>query len=240
MKRYLLALAVFSLSLDLFPLHAQETAAVPAAPAAAPASSQTPSAEEIWADLIRGNERFMAGQPQPHNLVSLRNSLTKTQHPKVIVLACSDSRVAPELLFDQSLGDLFVIRAAGNIADPIGLGSIEYAAEHLGSRVLVVLGHQKCGAVTAACAQQKMPTPNLQALVDKINPAVLEVGESIQGDARIEAAIKQNVHQSAKDVLANSELLQHLVGNGKLTVIEAEYSLESGRVVRLDSTTLVH
>jgi carbonic anhydrase len=112
---------------------------------------------------------------------------------------------------------------------------MEYAADHLGSSVLVVLGHQKCGAVTAACAQKKMPTANLEAIVDKINPAVQQVAPSVQGDDRIEAAIKQNVHQSAKDVLTNSELLRNMAESGKLTVIEAEYSLETGRVTRLDS-----
>jgi carbonic anhydrase len=241
MKRYSLVFAI-AISIVVFVMSKTQataqrsTVAANSSPAILPAASpETPSAEEIWADLIRGNERFVAGQPEAHNLVSLRNTLSKSQHPKVIVLACSDSRVAPELLFDQSLGDLFVIRSAGNIADPVGLGSIEYAADHLGSSVLVVLGHQKCGAVTAACSQQKMPTTNLQAIVDRINPAVLQVGDSAQGDARIEAAVKQNVHQSAKDVLANSELLQHMAAAGKLTVVEAEYNLETGRVVRLDS-----
>ena len=88
----------------------------------------------------------------------------------MVVLACSDSRVAPELVFDKNLGDLFVVRSAGNIAGPIGISSIEYAVEHLGGSVLVVLGHTKCGAVTAACSEEKMPSPNLQEIVDKINP----------------------------------------------------------------------
>jgi carbonic anhydrase len=194
------------------------------------------SAEKIWADLMEGNERFVLGTPKARQLVDLRESLAKGQHPGVVVLSCSDSRVAPELLFDQSLGDLFVVRSAGNIADPIGLGSIEYAVDHLGSSVLVVLGHTKCGAVTAACSKQKMPTANLQAIVDKINPAVGQVGDSLKGDALIEAAVKQNVHQSAKDVLANSEVLRHAWEEGKLTVYEAEYSLETGRVTRLDTS----
>jgi len=123
-----------------------------------------PSPQEIWADLVQGNQRFVAGTPKTRGLVSLRNSLAESQHPKVVVLTCSDSRVSPEVLFDQSLGDLFVVRSAGNIADAIGVGSIEYAVEHLGSSVLVVLGHTRCGAVTAACSKEKMPTPNLQAI----------------------------------------------------------------------------
>src|SRR5258707_4093215 len=151
-------------------------------PAAAPAQQQPlhqgrtdhqpRSASEIWADLMEGNRRFVAGKPKARQLVVLRNSLAKDQHPNVVVLACSDSRVSPEILFDKSLGDLFVIRSAGNIADAVGVGSIEYAVEHLGSSVLVIMGHTKCGAVTAACSREKMPTSNLQAIVDKIDPAV--------------------------------------------------------------------
>src|SRR5215831_10411649 len=185
---------------------AQEPAA--SAPLAAHhehAAKPAQSPDKIWSDLMDGNKRFVAGNLNPHAVVRVRESLAKSQHPKAIVLSCSDSRVAPELVFDQSLGDLFVVRAAGNIADPIGLGSMEYAVEHLGSTVLVVLGHTKCGAVTAACSGDKMPTSNLQAMVDKIEPAVVKVKNSTKGDALVEAAIKENVHQSAHDVLAHSE-----------------------------------
>jgi len=194
-----------------------------------------PSAEASWAALMEGNKRFVAGKPKARDLVGLRGSLAKSQHPNVVVLTCSDSRVAPEVLFDQSLGDLFVVRSAGNIADAIGVGSIEYAVEHLGSSVLVILGHTKCGAVTAACSKEKMPTPNLQAIVDKIDPAVSRAGQSGKGDALIEAAIKENVHQSAKDVLASSEVLRHFAEQGKLTLFEAEYQLDTGEVIRLDA-----
>ena len=107
---------------------------------------------------------------------------------------CSDSRVSPELVFDQSLGDLVVIRTAGNVADPVGLGSIEYAVDHLHSTVLVVLGHQKCGAVAAACSGDKMPSRNLEAIVDKINPAVTQAKTYAKPDDLLEAAVKENVH----------------------------------------------
>ena len=199
------------------------------------ATQQTPSAPAIWAALMEGNRRFVAGKPKARDVVSLRGSLAESQHPNVVVLTCSDSRVSPEVLFDQSLGDLFVVRSAGNIADAIGVGSIEYAVEHLGSSVLVILGHTKCGAVTAACSKERMPTPNLQAIVDKIGPAVSRAGESVKGDALVEAAIKENVHQSARDVLASSEVLRHFVEQGKLTLFEAEYQLDTGEVIRLDA-----
>ena len=127
-------------------------------------------------------------------------------------------------------------KAVEQINHAIGLGSMEYAVEHLGSSVLVVLGHTKCGGVTAACSGAKMPTANLQAIVDKIDPAVKEAEKSgAKGDGLSEAAIQENVHNSAKDVIANSEVLRRYVEQGKLTVIEAEYHLDSGKVVRLDT-----
>jgi carbonic anhydrase len=208
----------------------------PAAPPAhhASAAQPTSSPDKIWSDLMAGNKRFVAGKLKPRDVVSIRQSLTQSQHPKAMVLSCSDSRVPPEMVFDQTLGDLFVVRAAGNIAGPFGLASLEYAYEHLGSTVLVVLGHTKCGAVTAACAEEKMPSPSLQAMVDEIDPAVEKMKGSASGDALIEAAIKEDVHESAVHVLARSEILRHAKEQGKLTVIEAEYQLDSGEVVRLD------
>jgi len=192
------------------------------------------SAQQIWADLMEGNARFMSGKPKFRDLSELRNGLAEGQHPKAIVLACSDSRVAPELLFDQSLGDLFVVRSAGNIADAIGIGSMEYAVEHLGSKVLIVLGHTKCGAVTAACSREKMPSPGLQSIVDKIEPAVAKVGKSVKADDLVETTIKENIHQSAADILANSEILRHSAEQGNLKVFEAEYELNTGKVIRLE------
>src|SRR5437868_10119433 len=183
----------------------------PAAPAPHHGYAAQPakSPDKIWSDLMDGNKRFVAGKLKPRAVVSLRESLAKSQHPRATVLSCSDSRVPPELVFDQTLGDLFVVRAAGNIAGPLGLASMEYGFDHLGSTVLVVLGHSKCGAVTAACSGEKMPTANLQAMADQIDPAVKKVKGSATGDALIEAAIKENVHQSTMYVLAHSEVLRH-------------------------------
>jgi carbonic anhydrase len=228
-RRYLLSLLL------IYPLlsggYAQTQATAPEHAHAAAAS--VPAAESIWADLMEGNRRFVDGKTKKVNVVPLRESLANGQTPKVVVLACSDSRVSPEILFDKSLGELFVVRAAGNIADAIGVGSIEYAVEHLGSSVLVVLGHEKCGAVTAACSGDKMPTANLQAMVDKISPAVTQAKAHPKGDDLVETAILENVHQSAKDVLANSEVLRHFLHDGKLTVYEAVYELKSGKIVQL-------
>lgn len=199
----------------------------------APTQAEPPSAAAVWNSLMEGNQRFVAGKPRVHALVALRHKLASGQSPKAIILSCSDSRVGPELIFDQSLGDIFVVRTAGNVADAVALGSIEYAVDHLHSPLLVVLGHQKCGAVNAACSGEKMPSTNLDAIVDKIDPAVSRAKTYAKPDDLLESAIKENVQQSAHDVQANSEIIRRAVEAGKLTVIEAEYELDSGKVIRL-------
>jgi carbonic anhydrase len=199
-------------------------------------SHPTPSSDAVWADLMAGNRRFVSGKPRSYDVVPLRRKLASGQSPYVIVLSCSDSRVSPEVIFDQNLGDLFVVRTAGNVADPVALGSIEYAVDHIHSPLLVVMGHTKCGAVTAACSGEKMPSVNLDAIMKKIDPAVAQAKTYAKPADLIEAAIKDNVHQSAKDVLANSEILREAVKAGKLKVVEAEYELESGEVVRLNAS----
>jgi carbonic anhydrase len=229
MRRYLLYLVLLSQSVGAGLAQEQTGASAPAHTVAA----QARSADAIWADLMEGNQRFVSGKIKTTDVVHLRESLVQGQRPEIIVLACSDSRVSPEILFDKNLGDLFVVRSAGNIADAIGVGSIEYAVEHLGSSVLVVLGHEGCGAVTAACSEGKMPTPNLQAIVDKISPAVTRAKAHAKAGDLVDAAILENVHQSARDVLASSEVLQHFLHDGKLTVFEAIYELGSGKVVQL-------
>jgi len=210
--------------------------AISAQHAAHAPSQATLSADEVWSSLMAGNSRFVAGNPQPRALIALRHKLASGQSPKVIILSCSDSRVGPELIFDQSLGDIFVVRTAGNVADPIALGSIEYAVDHIHSPLLVVLGHQKCGAVSAACSGSKMPSPNLEAIVEKISPAVAQAKTYAKADDLVESAVKENVRQSAKDVLANSEIIRNAVNSGKLKVIEAEYELDTGKVVRLPAS----
>jgi carbonic anhydrase len=190
-------------------------------------------ASEIWTDLMAGNQRFQSGKPAPRDLIERRAELANEQKPQVIVLACSDSRVCPSLIFDKNLGDLFVIRTAGNVADRVALGSIEFAAEYLQSRVLVILGHEDCGAVAAAASGKKLPSSKLKSIVARIRPALDSVQSQAEGDDFLRLAEKANVHQSASDILCNSPLLQQKVESGKLTVIKALYGLRSGEVVRL-------
>lgn len=187
--------------------------------------------DEIWKELVDGNKRFIAGKTLNRDVVAARAKTATTQHPYVAVLCCSDSRLSPELIFDQNIGDLFVVRTAGNVADPIALGSIEYAVEHLGSRLLLVMGHEKCGAVAATLAGGTMPTPNLTALVEKMKPGIDPVKGQAQGDTLI--AVEANVHHSASDVTKDSPIIQHEVAAGKLTIVKAVYHLGSGEVHRL-------
>jgi len=230
MKRALVLLAVLVLTtLGM----AQEHAAATQASAHAKPAKSAPSADKVWADLMTGNQRFVAGKQHSYGVVALRHKLASGQSPNVIVLSCSDSRVSPELVFDQSLGDLFVVRTAGNVADPVALGSIEYAISHIHSPLLVVMGHQHCGAVEAACSGDKMPTTNLDAIVDKIEPAVKKAKSTNPSDL-IEATVKDNVHQSASDLVANSSIIREAVKGGQVKIVEAEYELDSGKVVRLN------
>jgi carbonic anhydrase len=189
------------------------------------------STEQIWANLAAGNRRFVSGKVHQHNYVVQRQALVTTQQPKVAVLSCSDSRVPPEILFDQGLGDLFVVRSAGNSADPLGIGSLEYAVEHLGSTVIVVLGHQSCGAVKAACSGEKMPSPNLDAVVQPVLPSC-SAGTK-KGDELIDFAVRDHVHRTAQALLTKSEILKHFADDGKLSIVEAYYELGTGRVIRL-------
>jgi carbonic anhydrase len=189
--------------------------------------------EEIWADLMEGNRRFQAGKPAARDFPRRRAALASGQQPQVIVLGCADSRVCPSVLFDKNLGDLFVVRTAGNVADAVALGSIEYAAEVLHASVLVVLGHEQCGAVAAAASGEKMPTPNLESIVARIRP-VLESINGLPGSGRpLRLAERANVHHSARDLLHHSLLLREKVAEGNLTLIKALYRLRPGQVIRL-------
>jgi len=159
-----------------------------------------------------------------------REELAGGQKPFAIILSCSDSRVPPELVFDQGLGDLFIVRVAGNVVDPIALGSIEYAAEHLHTPLLVVMGHSKCGAVTAAFEGEELP-PNIAAIAKKISPAV-KVAKAGHGEEEelIEAAVTENVKEVIKDIEKNSPILKELAESGKIKIIGAKYELETGEV----------
>ncbi len=173
--------------------------------------------------LKEGNARFVAGKPSAKNLVSQRQSLVSGQKPFAIILTCSDSRVAPEHIFDAGLGEIFVVRTAGNIADAIALGSMEYAAEHLGSTLLVVMGHESCGAVKAACMSGHAEG-NIGAIVKELQAAVK------MGNKEPAKVVEENVKCVLEAIRKKSGILSNLEKEGKLRIAGAVYSLSPGEV----------
>ena len=188
--------------------------------------------EEIWKDLMAGNERFRTGHPQPRDLVREREAVAQAQHPKAVILTCGDSRLSPEIVFDQKLGDVFVVRAAGCTADALGIGSIEFAAEHFGCPVLVVLGHRHCGAVKAACSGTKVTSPNMKAVVKWIRQAY-ELAAAEDATPDLSDVGKLTVAITLQEIVNRSEVLYRLAEGGKLSVIPAYYHLDTGTVERL-------
>jgi carbonic anhydrase len=197
-------------------------------------AEKPPAADKLWAELMGGNKLFMKGKYNPGNFLDERPALAKEQKPNVIVLGCSDSRVPPELVFGENTGDLFVVRDAGNIVDEITLGSMEYAVEHLHSSVIVVLGHESCGAVAATVAGEKMPTANLQAIVDTISPAFADSDKCEVGGKMNTSCVELNVQQTAKQLTTKSSVLRKAVAEERLTIFKAIYRLETGEVARLE------
>jgi carbonic anhydrase len=196
------------------------------------ASGLVPDAGEIWRDLMAGNERFRTGHPQPRDLVGEREAAAQIRNPKAMVLACADSRVAPEIIFDQRLGDLFVVRVAGNVADKVAIGSLELAADLLGVSLLVVIGHQHCKAVGTACSSDKAVSPNVKALIKAIRFSGASANVGGDEDA-LRNAEKQNARAVAQAMLDRSDLLRDRVRRGDLAIVTAYYHLDTGAVERL-------
>jgi len=197
------------------------------------------SAQQALERLQEGNRRFVSDLPIQciQTGQQRRSSFLDSQQPFAIILGCSDSRVPAELVFDQGLGDLFVIRVAGNIVAPSQVGSVEFAAERFGTRLVVVLGHSMCGAILATIEQMGQPedvqSANLRAIVDRVKPAVAPLMRTpLQHahEALVEEAVRANIRASAEHLRHGSEILEHLIQNEGLAVVGAEYSLETGVV----------
>jgi len=201
------------------------------------------SAREALARLRSGNDRFIAHVRNGDALGSPTRGgdLPLAQEPFAIVLGCSDARVPAEIVFDQGLGDLFVIRVAGNVVAPSQVGSVEFAAERFGTRLVVVLGHSQCGAVLATLEQlgqsSEKQSRNLRSIVDRIRPSVeallgTELGRN--PDMLLHHAVRANVSVSASHLRHGSEVLEHLIARDGLLVVGAEYSLDTGVVEFFD------
>lgn len=184
--------------------------------------------------LVAGNQRFAQGQPS-HSNTSLerRAEVAKGQHPFAIVVGCADSRVPPELVFDQGLGDLFVVRSAGEVLGDAAIGSIEYAVEHLGCEFIVVLGHERCGAVKAVVDGGDLP-----AHLSAFTPAILPVVESAKkkGGDVLDNAVRSNASRIARQLSECEPVLSEYGHLGKLRIVAARYDLDSGVVEFLDAT----
>jgi carbonic anhydrase len=197
------------------------------------------AAHEALRRLREGNHRFASGITDNNSLAhyTRRSALTERQEPFAIVLGCSDSRVPAEIVFDQGIGDLFVIRVAGNIVASSQVGSIEFAVERFGTSLVVVLGHSRCGAILATLEELVRPrqdqSPNLRSIVDRIRPSVAPLlATDLQHDREtlIRHAVRANVCVSANHLRHGSDILEQLVQKGRLLVVGAEYSLETGGV----------
>lgn len=197
----------------------------------APAAAVTPT--DAIALLQAGNARFVAGHPQhPQQSLARRSEVANGQHPYAIILSCSDSRVPPEVIFDAGLGDLFVVRVAGNTADDAAIGSIEYGVEHLHAALIVVLGHERCGAVQAAVesADSASAAPgHLGAVLAPIAPAV-QATKGMSGDP-VDLAVRANIDRVVAQLKASQPVLAEEVAAGKLQIIGGRYDLDTGEAV---------
>lgn len=197
------------------------------------------SPQDALERLKEGNRRFLAGTGRADALFSdaRRRELAKSHLPFAIVLGCSDARVPAEIIFDQGLGDLFVIRVAGNIVAPSQIGSVEFAAERFGTKLVVVLGHTGCGAIQATLEELRRPTeshsPNLRSIVDRVRPSVealFDGGAPADGAELEHRAVRANIRASANQLRHGSQILERMIDYEGLRVVGGEYSLETGEV----------
>ncbi len=180
--------------------------------------------KQVWAELLEGNRRFVRGERKAYDFALRRAELLAGQKCRVTVLTCSDSRVVPEFVFDANLGDLFDVETAGNVVDDVGLGTIEYGVEHLGTPLLLLLGHTRCGAVTACCREGGHAHGHLQSIMDRLEPVAARTHRDI------DQAILENLRQIRREILERSEVVRKLVADGRLAIVTALYRLETGAV----------
>lgn len=203
------------------------------------------TAQQALEMLKQGNARFVENVQNPQSTLLASNALTHVHEPFAIILGCSDARVPAEIVFDQGLGDLFVIRVAGNVVAPSQIGSVEFATEKFGTKLVVVLGHSHCGAVTACVETLINPdqqfSPNLRSIVDRIRPSVYNLheiytanGQDIDAQELINRGIKANVRMSVTQLKHGSRILEDAVNNGSLIIVGAVYDLDTGKVTFIE------
>jgi carbonic anhydrase len=192
------------------------------------ASAVGVSPEHALHMLVEGNQRYISGQSSAQTeYLHRRDANAKGQKPFAIIVCCSDSRVPPEVVFDQGIGDLFVVRSAGHVVDDVALGSIEYAVEHLGSGLILVLGHERCGAVAATCAGGEAPA-HIASIVKAIQPS-FDAVRAMPGDP-IENTLRANVKAVVARLTSNEPVLAPLIKESRIDIKGARYDLDSGKV----------
>ncbi len=227
------AIALLILVCVSTPIAAQTQAqATPATPKIEPAPGPTP--DMFWDALRTGNKQFVAGKITYDNLKEERKLLAHNQYPPMTILSCSDSRVPPELVFNQSLGGLFVVRVAGNVPDTFGLASIEFAIAKGWTMLIVVLAHEDCGAIKASLGIGDPSTPSLVALAQRIRGSFYGIEWDPANHEAVYKATIANARASAASLLAQSTLIRQAVADGKVKIVVAYYSTESGEVTKID------
>lgn len=194
----------------------------------------SPTAEQALNNLLEGNQRFRSGGIKVKDLSDARREdlFKNGQKPFAVILCCSDSRVPPEIIFDQGLGDIFVVRVAGNVVDSVALGSIEYGVEHLGSPLLMVLGHSNCGAVKATVDGGEAPG-SISAIVNTIKPSVDKMrAAGVSGDALYSRVEDENVAATI-ETIKKSPVIEHMMAHEEVKIIGAKYNIDNGEVVIL-------
>ena len=192
---------------------------------------------QVWQRLMEGNMRFVQGLFQGRNLLDLRRTLAQGQAPEAAILSCADSRVPAEIIFDQSLGDLFVVRTAGLVLDPTTIGSLEYAVAHLRVPLLVIKGHESCGAVTAAVEHPEATEGHIGSIITQITPAVDQARQAgNNGKDLVEAATDIHLKSLELTLFEVSPIIRKAIDAGHLEVVVAKYFLHAGQVQPLTST----
>lgn len=212
------------------------SATTPSTPSASPAHTSTHQAPktsglDVFKSIREGNERFVSGSVRhPHQDMARKSEMAKGQSPGAIVVSCSDSRVPPEVIFDQGLGDIFVVRSAGHAVEATDIASIEYAVEHLGSTLILVMGHTSCGAVKATLSTpigKSAGSKNLDALVNQHRSMV---GAAEENDQKFNVPVKRNVDATINQILKSSPLIAEKVQNSEVILARGVYDLDSGEV----------
>ena len=221
---------IIALAISLFSCGETATKSEPQSAKSVDHKKEINSSDEALSEMKSGNQRFLEGKPINTNYKSQIEATKNDQHPHTLILSCLDSRIPPEIIFDQGIGNLFVARVAGNIEEPNILGSMEFATKVKGTKLIIVMGHNKCGAVKGAIDDAELG--NLTQLVAQIKPAI--VGDTTNMENMLNETSKQNVKMTIADILKLSPVISELVKENKVKIVGAFYDITTGKVTFLD------